>query len=189
MSEEYFYAKKKDALTKKELRDQVTKIYDDMSIEDKRHNNEINKLNEKVKVILSLSLDPNTQLENLPKKIKKEDICLFNISGQLKKINKMYNNYKNNPGFELVHIYERPILGQSKDYKDKKKTYGYQYYDKTSLGPHVNWSKSVSILEKYGNMTLRFDDKCKVIELISLKEDLTLEEIEEEIKGIKNSKP
>ena len=169
---ENFYAKKKDALTKKELSEQVTKIFNDISEEDKRHTTEINKLREKLKAILTLSLDPKTQLENVPKKVKREDICLFNVGGQLKKIKEMYNKYKNNPNFELVQVYERPILGQAKDYKDKKKTYGYVYVDHTLSNSSTNWAGYVSRIEKYGNMTLLFNNKCKVVEMMSLKENM-----------------
>ena len=178
MSEEEFYAAKKEALTKKELRDQVKKIFSDISEADKRHNDETNKLKEKLKAILALSLDPDTQLENVPKKVKKEDVCLFNIGGQLKNIKDMYNNYKNNPKFELIHIYEYPILGQGKDFKNKVKTYGYIYVDKTSSSPYNPYYESVSIQEKYGNITLLFDDKCKVIELVSLAENISKENME-----------
>ena len=160
-----------DSISKQELRDKVTILFKKLEEEDNRHKQELNKIYEGLKTALSLSLDPEKTLKEKPE-IKKSDVCKFMLKDKLfDKVIEMYNKHKSNPNFEMIQLYQRPIGNQSYEFDNKIKTYVYTYKDNTFY-PNQPFYKTLEKKELYGNITVKFDDKCKVKEFISINENV-----------------
>ena len=71
----------------------------------------------------------------------------------------------------MIQLYQTPIGQQSKDFKNKVKTYGYTYFD-NSPKPDEPLYKKEFRKEYYGNISLKFDDKCNVVEFVSMDENI-----------------
>ena len=156
-----------EKISKEELRNQVTILFKKLEEETKRHDSDLNKIYEGLKTALSLSLAPNKTLPEKPQR-KIAELCKFSLKGPaFKKAKELYNKHKTNSNFEMIQLYQTPIGRQSKDFKNKVKTYGYTYYDNTPK-PDEPFYKQEFKKEYYGNITLKFDDKCNVIDFVSI---------------------
>jgi hypothetical protein len=164
-------SKEKEQISKQELREQVGILFKKIDDEQKRHEKELLKIYDGLKTALSLSLAPNKTLPEKPQR-KISELCKFALKGpQFKKAQELYNKNKTNPNFELVQLYQTPIGQQSKDFKNKVKTYGYIYLDNTPR-PDEPIYKQQTKKEYYGNISFKFDDKCNVIEFVSIDENI-----------------